>query len=108
MQRIRHGHFRLSAISGACADDGFRLHGSAGNLLIADDRLWRAERGGDFQPVEIPVERRGGWRVEEEFVGAIRGREPVRLTTFADGVRYMRFNDAVWRSLEDGRAVPVA
>jgi hypothetical protein len=34
------------------------------------------------------------FRVEEEFVGAIRGEEPVRLTTFDDGVRYMKFTAA--------------
>jgi hypothetical protein len=42
------------------------------------------------------------FRVEEEFVGAIRGGEPVRLTTFDDGVRYMTFTAAVNRSLESG------
>ena len=36
-----------------------------------------------------------GWRVEEEFVNAIRGLEPVRLTDFDTGVRYMEWTDAV-------------
>jgi len=39
------------------------------------------------------------WRVEEEFVGAIRGEEPIRLTTFETGVRYMRFTDAIHASI---------
>jgi predicted dehydrogenase len=42
--------------------------------------------------------------VEEEFIGAIRGTEPVKLTTFADGVKYMEFTEAVARSLESGTA----
>ena len=37
-----------------------------------------------------PRVRRQDWRVEAEFIGAIRGQEQVRLTDFATGVRYMR------------------
>ena len=55
----------------------------------------------------MPPRTRIGWRVEEEFVNAIRGREPVRLTTFDDGVSYMAFTEAVHRSLAEGCAVPV-
>lgn len=36
-----------------------------------------------------------GWRVEEAFIASIRTGAPVRQTTFADGVRYMRFTEAV-------------
>ena len=43
----------------------------------------------ELRTIEIAPERRGSWRVEEEFVRAIRGEQPVRLTTFADGVRYI-------------------
>lgn len=42
-----------------------------------------------------------GWRVEEEFVNAIRGQEIVRLTTFETGVEYMRFTDAVNQSFKN-------
>jgi len=40
-------------------------------------------------------------------VDAIRGPAPVRLTTFADGVRYMAFTQAVADSLTSGRLQPV-
>lgn len=46
-----------------------------------------------------------GWRVEEEFIGAIRGKEPIRFTTFADGVRYMEFTEAVALSHAHGKRV---
>jgi predicted dehydrogenase len=52
--------------------------------------------------VEIPAEQRHGWRVEEDFVAAIREGTPVKLTDFATGVRYMRLTDAVWRSWSQG------
>ena len=64
-------------------------------------------RTGDagLHPLTIPGERRGRWRMEEEFVAAIRGEEPVRRTDFPTGVRYMQFTDAVHRSAVEGRAV---
>lgn len=41
-----------------------------------------------------------GWHVEEDFVNSIRTGAPVRLTSFADGLRYMRFTDSVHASLK--------
>src|SRR5438094_791216 len=58
--------------------------------------------------IPIPAERRIGWRVEEEFINAIRGKEKVSRTTFEDGVRYMEFTEAVWKSAAGGQAVDVA
>ena len=57
-------------------------------------------RVGESQLLEfdIPPEKQGGWCVEAEFVGAIRGYETVRFTDFATGVRYMEFTEAVARS----------
>ena len=57
----------------------------------------------------MPVEQRAGevqdWRVEEEFVAAIRGEEEVHLTDFATGAAYMAFTDAVRESAAGGRRV---
>ncbi len=47
------------------------------------------------------------WRVEADFIAAVRGEAPVRLTTFEDGVRYMAFTEAVHQSLAHGGLVPV-
>jgi predicted dehydrogenase len=41
--------------------------------------------------------------VEAEFINAIRGLEPVTHTTFAEGVKYMEFTEAVARSMAEGR-----
>ena len=43
--------------------------------------------------------------MEEEFVNAIRGLEPVTHTSFEDGVRYMEFTEAVTRSAQSGKKV---
>jgi predicted dehydrogenase len=63
----------------------------------------RGERG--LREMPIPPEKRGKWRVEEEFVGAIRGQEPVTHTSFADGVKYMEWTDAVTEAFQTGETV---
>ncbi len=47
------------------------------------------------------------WRVEQDFVASVRDGAPVELTNFRDGVRYMRFIEAVWDSWSQGRAIEV-
>jgi predicted dehydrogenase len=86
------------------------LFGSDGTLRVDADtrRLFGARRGdAEMREIVVPREERIGWRVEREFVGAIRGEEPVRLTTFADGVRYMEFTEAVAFSSRTGRRVEI-
>ena len=53
----------------------------------------------------IPADKTYGWRVEEEFISAIRGNEPIRRTSFADAVHYMDFSEAVHISSREGRRV---
>ena len=61
--------------------------------------------GGKLQEVHISEDKAGSWRVEEEFIAAIRGTEKVQRTTFATGVRYMEFTQAVAMSYQTGQAV---
>jgi predicted dehydrogenase len=58
-----------------------------------------------MREVEIPEDQRGGWRVEQEFVAAIRGEEQVTHTDFATGVRYMEFIEAVAQSAATNKPV---
>jgi predicted dehydrogenase len=102
---------RFSAITALAPAPEAWIFGSDGTLrLEADARRVSAGRRGDreLKEVPIPAERRIGWRVEEEFVNAIRGKEKVKFTTFEDGVRYMEFTDAVARSAATGQAAAVA
>ena len=69
-------------------------------------RLTGAKRGAsEMGEIEVTEEKRGGWRVEEEFVNAIRGIEPVTHTDFTTGVKYMQFTDAVASSVVTGEMV---
>lgn len=86
------------------------LYGSSGTVKIEflddDDRLLIGRRGDpELHELRIPAAKRGRWRVEEEFIAAIRGEEPVRLTDFATGVRYMEFTQAVHDSSRTGQPV---
>ena len=70
--------------------------------------LRRPPRRQGAAEIAIPADQRIGWRVEEEFVDAIRGTETITRTNFEDGVRYMEFTDAVAKSAASGQAVEVA
>jgi len=56
---------------------------------------------------KIDFEAGPGWRVEEEFVAAIRGHEKIRFTDWRTGVLYMRFTDAVNESMRSGKLVEI-
>jgi predicted dehydrogenase len=96
---------RFSAVTGL-GETAVFLFGSEGTLKFAGGKLFGARRGeAAMSEIRIPPELEGRWRVEEEFIAAIRGREKITLTTFEDGVRYMEFTEAVARSAGTGKAV---
>ena len=90
------------------------IYGTDGTLRLLSDAtgelaLWAGSRNDDtLKPVVIPDAKRGGWRVEEEFVRAVRREEAVSHTDFATGVHYMRWTDAVALSNRTGERVHLA
>ncbi|MBT3274985.1 MAG: Gfo/Idh/MocA family oxidoreductase [Spirochaetales bacterium] len=101
-----HMHIQLSNVTGVGGTTDGMLFGSDGTIRFTGGRLYGARRGdSEFSEISIPSEEIGRWRVEEEFVGAIRGTESVTLTDFATGVAYMEFTDAVNQSLQQDCAV---
>ncbi len=101
------GLYHLSGVICHGPAPQIRLHGTAGSIVYEfapRDRLLFAERGHELAEVELPAGG-DGWRVEEEFIAAIRGEEQVQFTDFATGVRYMEFTEAVARSGRTGAAV---
>ena len=104
------GHLRFSSITALAPASEAWIFGTNGTLrLEADARRLSAGKRGDkaLSEIVIPAEKRIGWRVEQEFVNAIRGHEKVTHTNFEDGVRYMEFTDAVAKSAATGQAVDV-
>ena len=103
-------HLRFSTVTALAPPSEVWIFGTEGTLRVESDakRLTGGRRGDkELREIAIPAERRIGWRVEEEFVNAIRGREKITHTNFEDGVRYMEFTDAVARSAASGQAVDV-
>lgn len=101
-------HIRISLVTGLAPQDEVWLFGSEGTLMLEmpTTTLYGGRRGDDeLARIEVPAEKQGSWRVEEEFISAIRGNEKVTYTNFEDGVRYMEFTEAVTRSAQSGKMV---
>ncbi len=99
---------RFSTVTGLAPADGVWLFGTEGTLhLEAPAMRLLGGRRGDSQlsEINIPASKQGSWRVEEEFINAIRGMEPITHTSFDDGVKYMEFTEAVTRSAQTGKKI---
>ena len=104
--------FGLSSVLGhAQANAEIFIFGTEGTLCLREDNagnmsLSAGKRGdGGLKEVAVDPAKRGAWRVEEEFINVIRGREPVTHTDFVTGVKYMEWTEAVTLSLRRGEAV---
>jgi predicted dehydrogenase len=104
--------YHLSGVVPFGQGAGIHLYGSAGVLQydLNADRIRGASRARGpevpaLEEIPIPPEKAREWRVEAEFVEAIRGGPPPRFTDFATGVAYMEFTEAVARSARLGVAI---
>lgn len=81
------------------------IFGTEGTLrlyqALGGQMTFAAGKRGDkrLKEVKIPKSKQGAWRVEEEFINAIRGKEEITHTDFATAVQYMEWTDAVTMSL---------
>ena len=102
-------HMRFSAAAGLSPGNEVWLYGTEGTIRL-DQRLnVMGGKRGDATLSEIPnpPEDQYSWRVEEEFIGSIRGQAPVTRTPFDVGVHYMEFTEAVTRGAQTGQAIPL-
>lgn len=102
--------FQFSAATGLVPGPEVWIFGSEGTLHYnaSSEALSGGRRGESaLKQIAVPPDLAGSWRVEEEFINAIRGHETVKLTTFEDGVKYMQFTEAVSRSASSGRKLVV-
>lgn len=104
------GLYHISAIALHGPEKRIELYGSEGTIRItfgANEVVEIGQSGDDsLRVLNVPTDKRGGWRVEAEFIGAIRGTESVRFTDFETGARYMAFTEAVAESADQD--VPVS
>ena len=100
-------HMRFSETTGLSSGNQTWIHGSEGTIYLDDRQNVHGGRRGDKQLREIanPPEGQAVARVEAEFIGAIRGLEPVTMNTFEIGAHYMEWTEAVHRSAMTGQGV---
>jgi predicted dehydrogenase len=107
--------YHLSGVIPFGQSAGTRLYGTDGLLHydLAADRIFGANRHGGskgakadaLEEIRIPEDKARSWRVEQDFIDAIRHGTPIQFTDFETGVRYMEFTEAVARSAQRGTAV---
>ena len=84
------------------------IHGSEGTLhLDIQNGILRVgdKNSGKMSEITPEEHKYNTWRVEEEFIGAIRGQEKIKFTTYEEGVRYMEFTEAVAISRRQNKKV---
>lgn len=103
------GLYHVSGVTRFGPGTQIHMYGSEGTMKVEfapQERILAARRGEtQLQEISVPAEKLGGWRVEADFVGAIRGENSIQFTDFASGVRYMEFTEAVSKSAASGCAV---
>ena len=100
-------HMKFSETTGLSRGNEIWIYGAEGTIRVDNEQNIFVGRRGEKELAAYPnpPEAQAHHRVEEEFVNAIRGVEPVKMNTFEIGVRYMEWTEAIYRSAESGRAV---
>ncbi|MXY26586.1 Gfo/Idh/MocA family oxidoreductase [Candidatus Poribacteria bacterium] len=99
-------HLQVSNVAGLAGAPEVYVFGSNGTLRFSGNRLYGGQKDDtELNEVDIPDAEAGAWRVEEEFVNAIRGEEVITHTDFETGVKYMEFTEAVTQSMQSGTAI---
>ena len=100
-------HMRFSATTGLSNGSQTWIYGTEGTVHVDGQNIFHGRRGdSELAPVPNPPEHRAQYRVEEEFINAIRGLEEVTMATFETGVHYMEFVEAVHRSAQSSAEAP--
>lgn len=103
------GVYHLSGIDIHGPGHQIHMYGKSGTIKLKidpEERLICGRLGADgLSEVEIPEDKMDRWRVEEEFIEAVRGNETVELTDFESALEYMEFTEAVHLSATSGMPV---
>ena len=100
-------HMKFSETTGLSRGNEIWIFGSQGTIRVDAAQNVFVGRRGDRELAQHPnpPAEQARHRVEEEFINAIRGIEPVKMNTFDIGVRYMEWTEAIYRSAESGTSV---
>jgi predicted dehydrogenase len=103
--------YLFSGTAKCAPSERIEIYGTKGTLVyhthvnIAQQKIYAA-KGNATQLKELPIPKkyRRGWTVEEDFVNAIKTGVNAE-STFYQGVKYMEFTEAAFRSVEQGTVV---
>ena len=100
--------YQISSVAAGGPYNGIVLYGTTATLRwTPNDQATWAAHGQPWVELQPDSGTDRGWQVESDFIASIRDGAPVELTNFDDGLKYMRFTDAVWASWNEGRRVDV-
>lgn len=93
--------FQFSSVTGLAPPPTAYLFGTEGTSQIdlLEQRVLLGRKGGALEEIEVPREHRIERRTAADFVAATRGEAAITRATFEEGVRYMKFVDAVAASI---------
>lgn len=94
--------FLFSGVARFGEEAQVEAYGSEGTLIykLGSDTILGGKAGDKaLKPLPIPESETREWTVEQDFVNAINGG-PQADTSFYEGVKYMEFTEAVFRSVE--------
>jgi len=101
------GCYQFSGVARHASPNCIELYGTEGTLrynLDTEEVLGGRASDAEARPLAIPAELARPWTVEADWIAGIREGTPVE-PNFVDGVLYMEFTEAVYRSFRLGKAV---
>ena len=103
-------NIKMSTVQGNAQKDSVWIFGTEGTLMLdcVDYVLYKGDRETNLCEIEIPDNYQSHWRVEEEFISAIRGKELITHTPFETGVKYMEFTEATRKSANSGTRIDLS
>ncbi len=90
-----------SGMAAPAPPSSLEAYGSRGALryVFDTDEIYTSQKGKPWERIEIEPGLMNKWRVEQDFIDAIHTGKKVH-PDFYDGMKYMEFTEAVFRSVE--------
>jgi len=93
------GVLEFSGVHAGAPGDCLEVYGDRGSLIydFTNERIRSVKYGArDLEDVDVPPELMTEWRVEDDFIAAVKSKGRVRpRPNFEEGIRYMRVVQAV-------------
>ena len=97
------GHLTWSGVHFGTHRPSLKIQGTKACMMVLfepDEIFLTTDRNSSPQKVHIPKECLSSWQVEKNFIDAVRGVAVKPGISFEEGLRYMRFTQAVVDSIQ--------